>query len=112
MLKLGLMLSLLKCALSKSFTQPNSKDSTLITQISQREVGEDFFKCSHDSEMGLESNGISTHEWVRVWGINTHLSKLAVALSDLDRSDRSPRPVRPVSSNKLAVGPRPVRLVG
>jgi len=49
--------------------------------------------------MALECNGFSTHEWVRVWGINTPLSKLAVALSDFDRSDRSPRPVRPVSSN-------------
>ena len=63
-----------------------------------------LLKCSHGSEMALECNGISTPEWVRVWGINTPLSKTS-RCSVRVRPVRPVGPVRPVSSNKLAIGP-------
>ena len=44
-------------------------------------------------------------------GINTPHFKTSHCNCQVDRSDRSPRPVRPIGSNKLAVGPRSVRPV-
>ena len=64
-----------------------------------------LLKCSHGSKMAQKYNGLSTLERVRVWGINTPLSKTS-------RCSVRVRPVKPVGSNKLAVGPRPVRTVG
>ena len=48
-------------------------------------------KCSQGSHKCSECNGISTHEWVKSWGINTTLSKTSrcPCLCQTDPSDRS-----------------------
>ena len=106
-LKLGIMLSLLKCSQMKVSLNPTQGFNSNHSNLTKRGWG-GLLKCSHGSEMALECNGISTHEWVRVWSINTPLSK----------TSRCSISVRPVGSNKLAVGPersdrlaRPVRPV-
>ena len=60
--------------------------------------------CSQGFQNILNCKGISTHAWVKSWGINITLSKTSRCFCQC-------RPVRPVGSKQLAVRPGLVRPV-
>ena len=87
-LKLGLCSHCSNALLAKISLNPTQGFNSNHSNLTKRGWG-GLLKCSHGSEMALEYNSISTPKWVRVWGINTPLSKTS-------RCSVRLRPVRPV----------------
>ena len=102
--KLGIMLSCSICSQRVASLNPTQGSNLDSLKSHKERLGRTSQVLSRLKD-GSGMYGISTPEWVRVLGINTPLSKTS-------RCSVSVRPVRPVDSNKLAVGPRPVRPVG
>ena len=94
---------------TRSISQPNPKICNLVSTTHKECWGELAGQENTLGSSGMPGN--QHHSKERAEGINTPLSKTSRCSVSTDRSDRLPRPVRPVGSNKLAVGPRPVRSV-
>ena len=68
---------LLKWLSRNGFTQPNLKIHLELSN-SHKEMLGGLSKCSQGSQDVLKYSSISTHEWVKSWGINTPSHKTSL----------------------------------
>ena len=72
--KLGLNLSYSNDSQGMDSLNPSQRFNLNQATLTKKGWG-GLSKCSQGSQMCSGSYGISTHEWVKSWGINTPLSK-------------------------------------
>ena len=89
--KLGLNLSCSNGSLEMDSLNPTQEFNLNQATLTKRGWG-GLSKCSQGSQDVLKYSSISTHEWVKSWGINTPSHKT----SRCPVSVRPARPVRPV----------------